>query len=280
VTFRVAQAQLLGTGEGRLRGDDLTRPWRGVRSRERVSTLVGRLQALTLILPDDAVFSHVTAAQLLKLPLPLGCDDRSIHVMTPPGSAQVTRRGVVGHRGAPAGVLTVKGLRVSDPPSTWLDLAAGWQVEDLVAAGDAVLGRYDDGLATVTQAVAAATGRRGARAARQSLALLRTGSRSPMESRARLVMLRGGLPEPELNVDVHDPHTGEWLAQPDFVWREQRVIAEFQGDHHRTDRAQWQADIVRVRRLQEAGWRVVLLTADDVLRHPDRLVDVLRPFLT
>jgi len=39
------------------------------------------------------------------------------------------------------------------------------------------------------------------------------------------------------------------------------------------------SDIVRWRRLQEADWRVVLLTADDVLRHPDRLVGSVRAAL-
>ena len=100
-----------------------------------------------------------------------------------------------------------------------------------------------------------------------------------METRARLVMVRAGLPEPQLNRDVHHPVTGEWLGRPDFVWQEQRVIAEFDGDHHRSDRAQWQADIVRKRLLEDAGWRVIIYTADDVLRHPYRLVASLRAAL-
>ena len=33
--------------------------------------------------------------------------------------------------------------------------------------------------------------------------------------------------------------SGQWLSDSDFVWRQQRVVAEFDGDHHRTDRAQW-----------------------------------------
>ncbi len=278
--FRVTQAQALGVGVGRLRGADLGRPCRGVRSSSPYVTPTERLRALGLVLPSTAVFSHDTAAQLLELPMPLQHnDDDVVHVMTPPGSPRVGRAGVLGHRGAPAAVLTVGGLRVSDPTSTWLDLAATWAVDDLVVAADAILRRSECGLPELTCAVDGAAGRRGAQAMRSALPLVRAGSRSPMESRARLIMLRGCLPEPELNIEVHDPRTGEWLATPDFVWRRRRVAAEYQGDHHRTDRAQWETDIVRIRRMQEAGWRVVLFTADDVLRRPRRLLESLRAAL-
>ena len=77
--FTVAQGRSLGLGQRRLRGPDLRRPFRGV----RVGTgspaaeapgpeqdLRNRCAALSLVVPDDAVFSHVTAARLWPLPLP------------------------------------------------------------------------------------------------------------------------------------------------------------------------------------------------------------------
>ena len=297
--FTVARARELGVGEGRLRKADLGRPCRGTRSRVLVPDLTERLRALSLVLPDGAVFSHDTAARLLGLPLPLGgtwptpehdqvVQNPVVHVLTPPGSPRVVRSGVVGHRGTPSEIVTVKGLRVVGPASALVDLAGTWTLEDLVAAGDMILTRWSarssgvvgDGPGELTRVVDAAVNRRGVRTLRRALPLMRVGARSPMESRARLIMVRGGLPEPELNVEVHDPRTGEWLATPDFLWRNARVIAEFQGDHHRTDRAQWQSDIVRLRGLQEADWRVVPLTADDVLRHPDRLLGAVRRALS
>ncbi len=290
--FRVGQARELGVGEGRLRATDLGRPWRGTRSRDLAPDLTERLRALSLVLPDAAVFSHETAALLLRLPFPLdgsrnvagGSEGEvDVHVTTPPGSPRVVRAGVVGHRGAPSEIVTVRGLRVAGPTSTLVDVAGTWALDDLVAAGDAILTRRgegsEDSLVELTRTVDAAVNRRGIRGLRQALPLMRAGARSPMESRARLIMVRGGLPEPELNVDVHDPRTGEWLATPDFVWRRARVLAEFQGDHHRSDRGQWHSDIVRLRRLQEARWRVVPLTAQDVLRHPERLLDAVRAAL-
>ena len=42
-----------------------------------------------------------------------------------------------------------------------------------------------------------------------------------------------------------------------------KLVVEYDGDLHR-DRVQWQADIRRRRRLETAGYRVVVITADDL----------------
>jgi Protein of unknown function (DUF559) len=235
--------------------------------------LTEKLRALALVLPSSAVFSHETASQMLRLPFKRS--DGSIHVTLPLGRSRIHRPGVVAHRATIEATLVTRGVVVSDGVSTWAALAGGYTVDDLVILGDAIATREPSDC--VRMEVTATRERfRGVRRLREAVPLIRVGARSPMETRARLIMLRAGLPEPQLNLDVRHPVTGEWLAQPDFVWPELRVIAEFDGDHHRTDRAQWQADIVRKRLLEDAGWRVITYTADDVLRHPHRLVESLR----
>ncbi len=52
----------------------------------------------------------------------------------------------------------------------------------------------------------------------QALPLVRSGSRSAMQTRARLMFHRAGFPEPELNEPVRDAHGG-WLLDGEFVWR-------------------------------------------------------------
>ena len=68
------------------------------------------------------------------------------------------------------------------------------------------------------------------------------------------------MPEPELNVVITDSNSGQWLSNSDFVWREQKVVAEFDGDHHRTDRRQWQNEVARCQSLQDDGRAFVQLT--------------------
>ena len=60
-----------------------------------------------------------------------------------------------------------------------------------------------------------------------------------------------------------------------------KVVAEFDGDHHRTDRRQWQIDVARRESVQASGWTYVQLTAQTVTNPilADRLVRRLRRLL-
>jgi very-short-patch-repair endonuclease len=49
----------------------------------------------------------------------------------------------------------------------------------------------------------------------------------------------------------------------DLAWPDARVAIEYEGDHHRTDRAQWHYDIRRYDLLAENGWTVIRATASD-----------------
>ena len=109
---------------------------------------------------------------------------------------------------------------------------------------------------------------------RQAIPLLEPRSDSPMETRLRLLLVLGGLPCPESNRDV--VVDGEWLARPDLSYPALRIAIEYDGDHHRTDRRQWQRDIGRRRLLEDAGWLLIVVTAADVLRHPEAIVERVR----
>jgi hypothetical protein len=129
--------------------------------------------------------------------------------------------------------------------------------------GDAILWRGAASRSDLVTVVETRRGGRGVAALRDALPLLRVGSASPQETRARLFFGEIGLPEPELNADVISSE-GLWLGRVDFLWREARVIVEYEGDQHRTDRRQWQHDIMRVRDLEDDGWRVVRITSRDL----------------
>ena len=168
------------------------------------ASLVSHVRAFALALPDDVAFSHVTAARLLELPTPHPWHPtEQLHVMRRSDRPPIERRGTVPHRGLERrSTVLVDGLLLTDPVDTWCDLASLLPLDDLVAAGDALLAeRHGLRPKDLARAVADRRGR-GVRPLRQALALVRVGSASPWESKARVAFSLWGLPEPELNVDL------------------------------------------------------------------------------
>ncbi|WP_143588062.1 hypothetical protein [Tersicoccus phoenicis] len=103
---------------------------------------------------------------------------------------------------------------------------------------------------------------RGVRAARAALALVRVGSDSAPETQLRLLVVRAGLPEPELNVVLVIP--GQWRRVfPDLAFRQHRVCVQYDGAHH-ADPLQHRLDIERTDLTVAAGWVEVRISADDL----------------
>ncbi|KRE55082.1 hypothetical protein [Phycicoccus sp. Soil748] len=280
--FSTTQAAAAGLTEGRLRGADLERPFHGVR---RVAATAGdpslrdpggpvldvRAQvqadacAAALVLPDDAAFSHCTAALLHGIPLPRSHEHvRPLHVMRPTGRNPVDRPGVTPHLGLQSRhLVVVRGLRLVSMADTWVDLGSLLGVEDLVVAGDRVAR-----LAGSTEPLRLALdrrgrGARGVRGLREALAWVRVGADSAMETRSRLLFCRHGLPEPEVNVAVMAADGSGFLCRGDFVWRERKVVAEYQGAHHFGNFRRGDDDISRRLLVEDDGWKYVELTRSD-----------------
>jgi hypothetical protein len=238
-------------------------------------------------MPRDRAFSHLTAALLWGLPLPTrleasaGAEDASLHVIAPTADGMAQRVGVVGHRGlevrrvaSPPGT----GLSVVDVADTWCDLGelprGSLTITDLVVAGDAAVARLDAragrrvGEAALREALRRRNRPRGAVALRHALTRVRPGVRSPMETRARLMFVDAGFPEPEVNAPLTDA-AGEWLAEGDLVWRRQRLAGEYQGEPH-ADRRRRSTDSFRQTLVEGHGWRIKELWAEDLHRGPRR----------
>ena len=279
--FTFAMAAAVGIGPDVLRGARFWTPVPGVRAATELDdSLEVRCRALALLV-GEATFSHLTAARLCDLPVPGRCgplglplDDEPLEVtcaVLPPRISGV--RGHYGEVGADVRTLG-NGLRVTTGARTWADLAPRLGLDDVVVLGDAVLRHGWAGLVELT-AWAARPRRRGAGRMRAAIALLEPRTDSPMETRLRLLIVRAGLPRPAANLDV--VVDGAWLARPDLSYPTLRIAIEYDGDHHhRTDRRQWQRDIGRRRVLEDAGWLLVVVTADDVLRRPRETVELIR----
>ena len=260
--FTVAQARAAGLGAGRLSGPDLSRPTHGVRSLARPETFRDRVVATQVALPSDVAFSHLTSARLWGLPLPRELEDGPIDVMRRTSAARVRRRGCVGRRGLESrATARNQGLLLTSLEDTWCDLGEALELDDLVVVGDAVVRRLAD-VTPLRDALLRRVRPRGAVALRSALGLIRVGSDSPMESCCRLVFHRAGLPEPELNA-VITHRGGGFLCRADFVWRERRVLAEYQGSDHFESFRRGDDDISRRLLLEDDGWKYVEMTKRD-----------------
>jgi len=281
--FRIADAQAAGVTRSQLRGRRYSRPLRGVHVVRDSSSGAGPClaelcRAARLVLPSSAVFSDETAAQLLGLPTPSGRHE--VHVTMPPDSAAVRRAGFVGHRRElRAWEFTgADGVTVTTAARTYVDLAGRIARPALLALGDAAVRLRLATVDGIAAAVADNSGCRGARTARELLDLIDGCAESPMESVLRLLLVDAGLPRPEVNVNIYDGD-GEFLARADLLFRCARVVVEYEGDHHRTDRAQFAHDVRRGSRLAAAGYRVLRFTAADVLRRPQYVIATVRAAL-
>ncbi len=249
----------------RLRRADLTAPFHGVRSLPGADDeLVERCAAYRAAMREGTFFSHVTAAALYGLPLPMRFRGRDIHVSSVLPVRAPKGRGVIGHAlGHPPPLRTVCGLKVPEPQEVWCELAALLTVEELVMAGDALLRRKHPLCEHVTlmDAAANAIGRPGVRTLRAAAALVRPRTDSPMESVLRLAIVRAGLPEPGVNAPIVDS-SGRILASGDLVFPNERLVVEYDGDHHRTDAKQYQTDIDRIYVVETLGWRVLRISKE------------------
>lgn len=257
--FTTGEATAHGVTRRRLRHNDLQKPTRGLRLAAADPDLVERAAAYLKVLPHaKRAYSHATSSALLGLP---DRKDPLLHVTLPDG-VFVRRQGMAMHRGlGRREIWYVHDLPVISPVETWLDLASIRTLDELVVLGDAILHHQPDLADSLRHTVLAHSGARGIRRAREALELIRPQVLSPQETLWRLRFRAAGFPEPELNVEVRD-NAGRWLGIGDFVWRGQRVVAEYDGDYHFTVE-QRRLDQIRRRAMRAAAWDVIELNGAD-----------------
>lgn len=276
VAFRARAARDAGATEWRLRRPDLISPHHGVRSRLAAATIAERCRDYVPALRPGQAFSHETAAGLWGLPMPSGWRPGPLHVAAASGR-EPRRVGVSGHRLRGATTCILRGLPVVSPIDAWVQCGEWMALDDLVAMADALMGRWSKEprargrpRSELEVAVVQRAGQRGVRLLREALDLARPRVRSPQETALRLLVVRAGLPEPEINADVYDD-SGRWLGMSDLVWPAVRVVVEYEGDHHRVDAEQFEKDIRRRERYAEAGWRLIRVTKSDLYGHSGEL---------
>lgn len=160
-------------------------------------------------------------------------------------------------------IAVVDHMRVTSPARTALDLARRYPTHVSVAAIDALAQAVEVKLADIELLVDRYQGRRGMKAARAAIELVDGGAQSPKETWLRLLLLSAGFPRPQTQIAVRN----EWgwaEAYLDMGWEDIKVAVEYDGDQHRSSRAQYVKDIRRLEMLEQRyGWIVVRVIAED-----------------
>ncbi len=95
---------------------------------------------------------------------------------------------------------------------------------------------------------------------------------SPMESRLRMILVLGGFPRPQVQIELRDAH-GNFLGRPDLFYPGARLAIEYDGTTHRANLV---ADNRRQNRLQKAGYVLLRHTGPDVYNRPQQILEEVR----
>jgi Protein of unknown function (DUF559)/AbiEi antitoxin C-terminal domain len=239
---------------------------------------LARCHAAALILPPGGALSHESAASLFGVnAMPIG--PPRVHVTVPIRCRMRPQPGLVVHRRCLPAVDVARrgGLPVTAPARLAFDLGRHEDRVRAVVGLDALLYQRVLRPHALPDVAADRCGWPGVGRFREAATLTRPHVESPMETRLRLTVMAGGLPEPVVQHEVRD-RSGRVVGRLDLAYDDIRVGLEYDGEHHR-ERVTFQRDAVRLNRLRLMGWTVLRFTADDVLRHPERVVAHVRAAL-
>jgi very-short-patch-repair endonuclease len=190
---------------------------------------------------------------------------------------------------APQGVVTrnellfeeetqrLDGLSVTTPERTAFDLGRRDRIERAVERLDSLSRATDFKVPAVAELAAKHGHARGLRQLEAALDLVDAGAESPRETALRLLLIGAGYPRPRTQIPVLSPD-GYRQYYLDMGWEDLMLAMEYDGDHHRLDRARFAYEIERAEDINAVGWLVIRVAARsrraDVLRRVARAWDV------
>ncbi|WP_420872395.1 endonuclease domain-containing protein [Mycobacterium shigaense] len=170
----------------------------------------------------------------------------------------LTRRGVL----KDSEIQTIAGYPVTTPERTAFDIGRRGAVHSAVTRLDALARATGFKAEDVLRVAQNHPRSPGLRSLETALELVDPGAQSPRESYLRLLLIDAGLPRPQTQIPVLGVD-GMPIAYLDLGWPEHRVAVEYDGDEHRSDRRQYVKDVRRQELLEELGWTIVRVVAED-----------------
>jgi len=204
---------------------------------------------------------------------------RDIDVLTP--RQRRSRPGLRMHHVTlrPDEVTVHRGIPVTTPARTLLDLAAALSAHDLARAVERAEALRLTSPTSLAVLVARYPRRAGVPALRRLLDSHRIANaitRSELEDRFLALLDAESLPRPLVDAPLALPAR---TIEPDLTWRAERLVVELDGYETHSTRDAFERDRARDRALQAAGWRVARITWRQLRDHPNEIAAQLRALL-
>jgi Protein of unknown function (DUF559) len=229
----------------------------------------------------NAVASYHSAAQLHRLSLLTSPPKSAVTLTLPPDRKR--------NRAKPADVVfhasqlpkehvtRLHNLPLTTVARTVSDLARTLPFMDAVVVADSALNQEKTTKPELRQVLEEGQGWPGVRQARRVVDFADERAESPLESAARVVFAEAGLEPPELQVTIHGAQEQEpFAARVDFLWREQKVIAEADGLVKYNDRVDLLKERERDHQLRAAGYTVVHFTWQEIFQAKETVIERVR----
>lgn len=235
------------------------------------------LRAMLKRLPAEAVVAFHTGARLHGFG---DVPQDALHVIVPAGSVVPKITGVVVHEAVlPVGnPVMLAGVPTAPAARCAVDLARTMRRIDALPVLDRALRSGACLPADLLQEVTRHGGLRGVCQARQLVPLADARAECRQESQLRLVLVDGGLPEPEPQVWVTD-ESGHPTFRLDLGYRAHLVGIEYDGRSH-LSRERLRSDRARMNWLSAQGWTMRYFTDRDLYFRPDHIVHEVRQALS
>jgi very-short-patch-repair endonuclease len=160
-----------------------------------------------------------------------------------------------------------QGLAVTSPALTLLDALPFVSPRDSEQALDRALARHLTSATAIRETLARHPTQTGVRRLRCLLDPRRPSSMTESVAQERLLALlrRTGLPSPE---------TEQWLGpyRVDLMWRDQRLVVEFDGWESHGGRGAFDYDRRRDNWMTTRGWRVLRVTWTQLIDEPEQVL--------
>jgi hypothetical protein len=268
--FTVEQALVAGLSRDQLAHPRFRRVFRAVYVGAAVpDSRELRLAAARLVVPARGVLVGLTAAWVH------GVDVRSeadldVHVGFPAGGRIRSQPGLRVSQESldTTDVEDAAGVRVTTPCRTAFDCLRLLADPEGIVVADALLRRGCLSPRELSAYFAGKHGTRGLRRGARLLADVEPNTDSPMETRTRVLLVRGGAGRPEAPVYVMNAG-GDFLGRLDMGYPLLKLGIEYDGFVHWK---QAKADERRRAAMRAAGWEIIVLHAEDIYAWPEQTV--------